>query len=326
MGGDAVNGIVNFLKPPGMTSSDAVTIVRRILNERHCGHMGTLDPGAAGVLLIGAGKASRLFDFFLAKRKRYRAEFTFGAETDTLDAYGTVTRTDRAEIGAEAFERIRPDFTGELEQLPPKFSAVKIGGRKAYELARGSVDFELKSRTVTVYRIDFLGSPAPNVMALDILCSGGTYIRSLARDMAAALGTVGYMSSLIRTECGEYAISQSLTEQELRECAERGDFSFLRSPASAVASLARFEVPGRFYEKLCNGIPYEGEAVGKRFSSDVKKVPEREVVDRDAGCEAGGKAAPNSGSCDVAVWCRGEFFGIGERSDGTLKIKTYLKD
>lgn len=294
-----MNGIVNFLKPPGMTSSDAVTIVRRILNEKHCGHMGTLDPGAAGVLLIGAGKASRLFDFFLAKRKRYRAEFTFGAETDTLDAYGTVTRTDRTEVCAEAFERILPDFVGKLEQLPPKYSAVKIGGRKAYELARGSVDFDLKARAVMVYRIDFLGSPSPNVMALDIFCSGGTYIRSLARDMAAALGTVGYMSSLIRTECGEYSIGQSLTEQELRECAERGDFFFVRSPASAVSSLARFDVPNGFYDKLCNGIPYEGRSTSACGFKDGDSV---------------------------SVWCRGEFFGIGEHSDGALKIKTYLKD
>lgn len=309
-----MNGIVNFLKPPGMTSSDAVTIVRRILNEKHCGHMGTLDPGAAGVLLIGAGKASRLFDFFLAKRKRYRAEFTFGTETDTLDAYGAVTRTDRAEIGSEAFQRILPDFVGRLEQLPPKYSAIKIGGRKAYDLARSNADFELKTRSVTVYGIEFLGSPAPNVMALDILCSGGTYIRSLARDMAAALGTVGYMSSLIRTECGEYSIARSLTEPELRECAARGDFSFVRPSASAVASLVRVDVPNRFYDKLCNGIPYTGEIVERSFSNGAESASERGFGER--GAAAG----------DVAVWCRGEFFGIGESSDGALRIKTYLKD
>ncbi len=288
-----MNGIVNFLKPPGMTSSDAVTAVRRILKEKHCGHMGTLDPGAAGVLLVGVGKSARLFDYFLGKRKRYRAEFTFGAATDTLDAYGEVTERGSADVSPQAFVSVFPRFLGEIEQLPPRYSAIKINGKKAYDLARERQDFDLRTRRVHIYRLEYLGNPRPGVLALDIECGGGTYIRSLARDMAAALGTVGFMSSLIRTACGDDTIGESLSECELKERAESGDFSFLRSPQAAVSALKRCDIPDGFYEKLCNGVPYVRE-----------NLPQGEV----------------------SVWCRGEFFGIGENTGDGLRVKTFLKD
>ena len=197
-----MTGFLNLFKPEGVSSAAAVNRVKRLLHVP-CGHMGTLDPLACGVLPVGVGNATRLFDYFLQKQKRYTARFVFGATTDTLDREGTPVAGGRVP-SEEEIVRALPAFTGEIVQIPPKYSAVSVGGRRGYALARAGEDFELPQRRVTVQSFCLTGQTGPAEFAFDIVCGAGTYIRALARDLAAALGTQGYMTYLRRTASGVF--------------------------------------------------------------------------------------------------------------------------
>jgi tRNA pseudouridine55 synthase len=208
-----MNGFVNILKPPGPTASDVVVKVRRILGCK-VGHLGTLDPGAAGVLPVAVGKGTKLFDFLVFKKKKYRATFTFGITTDTLDSYGKITgQAHKIPEYAEVLN-VAQKLTGKISQMPPQYSAKSVGGVRAYDLARKGIEVELKPREVEIYSIDRVIFKYPDTYSLDILCSGGTYIRSIARDMAEETGTVGYMSSLIRLSTGAFDIKNAVTLEE----------------------------------------------------------------------------------------------------------------
>ena len=211
-----MNGFVNVLKPVGATASDIVVCVKHIFREK-AGHLGTLDPGASGVLPIAVGQATKLFDFLTNKTKYYRAFFTFGKTTDTLDSYGTVTETNGTLPNADDVSVALKHFCGQLNQVPPVFSAKSVNGVRAYKLARSGAQVELKPRTVTVYGIDLVSRLSADTFVIDIRCSGGTYIRSLARDIAAYCGTVGYMSGLIRLQSGCFDIARAYTLDEVRE-------------------------------------------------------------------------------------------------------------
>ena len=197
-----MTGFLNLFKPEGVSSAAAVNRVKRLLHVP-CGHMGTLDPLACGVLPVGVGNATRLFDYFLQKQKRYTARFVFGATTDTLDREGTPVAGGRVP-SEEEIVRALPAFTGEIVQIPPKYSAVSVGGRRGYALARAGEDFELPQRRVTVQSFCLTGQTGPAEFAFDIVCGAGTYIRALARDLAASLGTQGYMTYLRRTASGVF--------------------------------------------------------------------------------------------------------------------------
>ncbi|MEG1711176.1 MAG: tRNA pseudouridine(55) synthase TruB, partial [Clostridia bacterium] len=191
-----MNGFINCNKPSKMTSSDVVCRIKRLCKGNKIGHMGTLDPGAAGVLPIAIGKATRLFDFLTHKKKIYRARFTYGKTTDTLDSYGKLLQTSDIIPNKEQLENILGEFIGNIMQMPPLYSALKVNGAKAYDLARKNIDFELKARNVEVFNFTLNKQIAIDTFEFDIECGGGTYIRSLVRDTAEKLGTVGYMSSL----------------------------------------------------------------------------------------------------------------------------------
>ncbi len=197
-----MTGFLNLFKPEGVSSAAAVNRVKRLLHVP-CGHMGTLDPLACGVLPVGVGNATRLFDYFLQKQKRYTARFVFGATTDTLDREGTPVAGGRVP-SEEEIVRALPAFTGEIAQIPPKYSAVSVGGRRGYALARAGENFELPQRRVTVHSFCLTGQTGPAEFAFDIVCGAGTYIRALARDLAASLGTQGYMTYLRRTASGVF--------------------------------------------------------------------------------------------------------------------------
>ena len=193
-----MTGFVNVYKPEGMGSTKVVGRVKYLL-KTPCGHMGTLDPLACGVLPVGIGNAARLFDYFLQKEKRYSARFVFGATTDTLDREGEIVRGGRVPSAAEIAAAL-PAFIGEIMQTPPRYSAVSVNGRRGYD----------REQT------------APDEFAFDIVCGGGTYIRSLARDLAEALGTKGYMSYLCRTASGVFTCEtsvpfDSLTAENIRD-------------------------------------------------------------------------------------------------------------
>ncbi len=208
-----MTGFLNLFKPEGMSSAQAVNRVKRLLHTP-CGHMGTLDPLACGVLPVGVGNAARLFDYFLSKNKRYAARFVFGVTTDTLDREGTPQANGRIP-SAEEIANVLPDFTGELMQTPPAYSAVSVNGKRGYQLARSGQQVVLAAKKVTVHSFALTEQTAPAEFAFDIVCGGGTYIRALARDLAAALGTVGYMSYLCRKESGPFLCSAAVPVEEL---------------------------------------------------------------------------------------------------------------
>lgn len=204
-----MRGILLVNKRQGWTSFDAVNFCKRVFNTRVVGHLGTLDPMATGVLAVTVGSANKLFDMFLNKTKTYVAEFTFGYSTDTLDAEGQIE--DRCDIVPtfEQIENVLPKFQGEIEQMPPKYSAKKIGGKKAYDLARSGKEFELKPSRVTIHNLKILDY-ANGVLKLEIECGAGTYIRSLGRDIATSLNTLATMTSLVRTKLGGWNIEDCI--------------------------------------------------------------------------------------------------------------------
>ena len=208
-----MTGFVNVFKPEGVGSTKVVGRVKYLLGTP-CGHMGTLDPLACGVLPVGVGNAARLFDYFLKKEKRYSARFVFGATTDTLDREGEIRRGGRIPSAQEVAAAL-PAFVGEILQTPPRYSAVSVNGRRGYDLARRGADFDLPAKRVTVSSFVLHEQTAPDEFAFDIVCGGGTYIRSLARDLAAALGTEGYMSYLCRTASGIFSAETSVPFEEL---------------------------------------------------------------------------------------------------------------
>ncbi len=211
-------GFFNVDKPSGLVSS---TVVNKLkwLTGVPCGHMGTLDPLASGVLPVGVGNAARLFDYFLEKEKEYIAEFTFGVDSDTLDSTGNLIPGGHVPFESE-ISAVLPTFFGDIMQVPPKYSAKNVNGKRGYELARAGVEFELAPKKVHIYGMELLGKSEDkeNTYRIKIRCGGGTYIRSLARDIAAALGTKAVMSSLLRTQSGcfhlEKAIPFSLLESD----------------------------------------------------------------------------------------------------------------
>lgn len=208
-----MTGFVNVFKPEGVGSTKAVGRIK-YLTKTPCGHMGTLDPLACGVLPVGVGNAARLFDYFLQKEKRYSARFVFGATTDTLDREGAVVRVGRIP-DAQEVEAALPAFAGEIMQTPPRFSAVSVNGRRGYALARSGAAFEPSAKRVHISSFTLTGQTAPDEFAFEIVCGGGTYIRSLARDLAAALGTQGYMSYLQRTASGPFTVQTAVPFDEL---------------------------------------------------------------------------------------------------------------
>ncbi len=195
-----MTGFLNIDKRKGDTSAYVVNRVKRLAHVP-CGHLGTLDPLASGVLPVGLGNATRLFDYFLGKRKTYRARFCFGATTPTLDSESEIAERGRLPQ-EEEIRAVLPRFTGEIEQIPPQFSAKCVDGKRGYELARMGRAFELSPKKVEIFGISILCQTAPAEFEFEIVCGGGTYIRALARDIAFAVGTVGYTTMLRRTQSG----------------------------------------------------------------------------------------------------------------------------
>ncbi len=213
-------GFVNILKPTGMTSSDVVCRVKKILKTKKVGHLGTLDPAASGVLPIAVGKATKFFDYFLKKDKEYYAICDFGIETDTLDSFGNITKIDNVEVTANQIEEILPTFIGKISQIPPKYSAIKINGKKACDLARNDVAFEIKPREIEIYSIELLREIEKNKFLFKVHCSAGTYIRTLFNDIAGKMGTIATTPVIIRTKSGRFSSDNAITLEELEKKGE----------------------------------------------------------------------------------------------------------
>ena len=283
-----MNGFINVLKPVGATASDVVVCLKHVLHEKKVGHLGTLDPGASGVLPVAVGLGTRLFNFLTNKIKYYRAFFTFGKTTDTLDSYGEVTETSEHIPTADQLAAVLRSFVGDLQQIPPAYSAISVGGVRAYKLARSGGTVELRPRDVSVYDVKLVKQQDATTFVVDIWCSGGTYIRSLARDIASACGTVGYMSGLIRLKSGCFDIENAYTLDQIRELKEQCLLDIMY-PLSDVETLT-------LDDGLFNDVEHGRKVRVEPFDGYRK------------------------------IYCKGVFYGLGKSENGRLNLEYYLKN
>lgn len=240
------DGIVNVLKPPGMTSHDVVSRIRRIYELKKAGHSGTLDPDAAGVLPVFIGSATRLLEYAAAGTKHYRAEGIFGIRTDTGDDSGKVLeRKPVPDISAAKFEETLQQFRGKILQVPPMYSALKVKGKKLYEYARQGVEIERSPRPVEILSLECV-KLYPPYFCLDIECSKGTYIRTLLEDIAASVGTCACMTFLLRTRAGDFSIENSHTLDEIAGNPEQvllpSEFAVRKMKKLSVNALQAFRI------------------------------------------------------------------------------------
>ena len=218
-----MDGFINVLKPTGLSSHDVVDIVRRIFKQKRVGHAGTLDPAAAGILPVALGRAARLVEYMEDADKSYRAEIAFGYATDTGDVYGDVIESIPCPTLPleEELRRVLGKFVGEIEQTPPAYSAIKVGGQRAYDLVRQGAAVEIPTRTVRIDRLELVHADAAHARILvDVDCAKGTYIRALCTDIGAALGLPATMRFLLRTRVGSFHLADSYTLEELAEVRE----------------------------------------------------------------------------------------------------------
>ncbi|MBE5756187.1 MAG: tRNA pseudouridine(55) synthase TruB [Clostridiales bacterium] len=283
-----MQGFINVIKESGMTSFDVVNKVKRKF-KIPCGHMGTLDPMASGVLAVGLGKTTRLFNYLLDKVKVYVADFEFGYETDTLDITGKVLKENKIEVNKEDIVKALPSFIGEIDQIPPKYSAKNINGKRGYELAREGVEFTLASKKVTILDFKLIEKINDTTYRFEITCKGGTYIRSLARDLGYKLGTFGTMVSLDRRKAGIFTYDNAITIKELMETPIE-ELKII--PADEAVDYTKVLLGRRVAERLLNGIN--------------EKYPYPDGIYR--------------------VYSKTEFIGIGEAKNYDFKIKAYVKD
>ncbi len=248
-----MNGILLIDKAEGWTSSDVVIKLKGVLRERRVGHSGTLDPMATGLLAVFVGRATRAVEFAEAHDKRYTAGLRLGVTTDTQDVTGTVLRSCPANVAEDELKAVLTRFTGELEQIPPMYSAIKINGQKLYDIARRGGEVERRPRHITVSGISVVGRSG-NDFVLDISCSKGTYIRTLCNDIGDALGCGGCMSSLRRTAAGDFSVSQAYTIDEVVAAAAAGEAGKLLLPTDSMfAALPRCTAGAQDERRIKNG-------------------------------------------------------------------------
>lgn len=217
-----MDGILNINKATGMTSHDVVARVRRLLKQKRVGHAGTLDPAASGVLPICVGQGTRVAEYLSESGKAYQAEILFGVVTDTYDAEGTVVRTaDATDLALSQIEQALLHFLGPQMQLPPRYSAIKLQGQPAYKRVRSGEELTLEPRPITIYQLHILAWSPPR-LTLEIECSKGTYIRSLAYDLGERLGCGAHLATLVRTRSGPFTLSESITLEQLATAVEQG--------------------------------------------------------------------------------------------------------
>lgn len=281
-----MNGIANVYKLAGISSSKAVSVVRRALGERRVGHMGTLDPMGEGVLLMGVGKCTRLFDRFLTKTKTYEASFKFGYETDTLDSTGKITaETSEIPTMSDIIGGLS-SFLGSQEQYPPAYSAKSVGGVRSYALARKGIIAELAPSVVTINELRLVRETGENEYMFEVDCSSGTYIRSLCRDIAHSLGSLATMTYIKRTRCGNFFADDAILPENMTP-------SDVIPAERVLSELPRVDAPSALYRKISDGVPVRIEG------------------------------APSG---EFALYCDGELFGIAADETGGVKICVYLKE
>jgi tRNA pseudouridine55 synthase len=264
------DGLVVVDKPAGWTSHDVVARLRRIYSIRRVGHAGTLDPDATGVLLVGVGRVTRLLRFLSEAGKTYRGEVAFGVATDTLDASGTVTERREMPVGRAEVEAAAKAFVGEIEQLPPMVSAVKVGGQRLYQLHRQGQVVERPSRRVRIDRLEveaFVEGPFPRA-TICVECGSGTYIRSLAADLGSHLGGPAHLAWLRRLSAGPFTLAEAHT----LEAVEAAPEDVLLPPVEAVRGLDRIDVDAETARGVSHGAVFPLTALSTKGSGPVALV------------------------------------------------------
>ena len=292
-----MEGIVPLLKPPGLSSSDCVVDVRRLFGEKRVGHLGTLDPGAAGILPVCVGRAVRLFDFLVDKDKTYRFELVLGAATDTQDSFGQVTETGPRDIGPAALEAVLPRFRGEIEQLAPAYSALKSNGQKLYDLVLQGKDVPEKRRPVTISDLVLLRQEGEGRFLLEMTCSRGTYVRTMCHDLGHALGTCGHMGALLRTRSGPFTVARSCTVEELKALKEADRLQeALISCEEALIQYPALVLPEDRLIPTKNGLPTDRHGADRQPDGTVR------------------------------LYCGGRFLGVGKVENNRARLCVHLYD
>ncbi|MBI5822579.1 MAG: tRNA pseudouridine(55) synthase TruB [Chloroflexi bacterium] len=268
---NAISGALVVDKPVGMTSHDVVQAIRNGTGLRRAGHTGTLDPRASGVLVILVGPAVRLSEYVSASDKRYQAIIRLGGSTDTFDAEGKVTLSnDPLDVTEAQFEEALKTFVGEIEQTPPPYSAVKVAGRKAYEMARKGEEVDLEPRKITVHHLEVLEWTPPEVV-IDVHCSSGTYVRSLANDLGIKLGCGAYLVGLRRTKSGRFSLRDSVPLRKLQEAFTAGNwYQYLIPAAEALGDWPAVELNPDEVEGVRHG--HRVKVVGEPAITKVRGV------------------------------------------------------
>ena len=257
-------GIININKPKGKTSHDIVSFIRRTLQERRVGHTGTLDPDAEGVLPILVGKATKLSDWIMSDEKTYVALVQLGVVTDTYDASGTVVRENSVSVTFEEIQQAADGFIGEIEQVPPMYSAIKIDGQKLYALARKGIEVERPARRVSVASIRcFDYDSRAHTFRMEVHCSKGTYIRSLCYDIGEKLGCGAHMAGLVRTRTGSFTIENAHTPDEIETAVRNNTISkYMLSIDELLQDIPRIDISDTTALKIKNGIRLRPEQLG----------------------------------------------------------------
>ncbi|MBQ8310620.1 MAG: tRNA pseudouridine(55) synthase TruB [Clostridia bacterium] len=250
MSQEELSGVLIVNKHAGVTSHDIVNKVRRLYNTRRVGHTGTLDPMATGVLVVLIGRAAKACEYLSADSKRYRATLRLGLTTDTEDITGTVLTVSHAIPSASELYGLLPRFCGKIQQIPPMYSALKVGGQKLVDLARRGETVERQAREIEIFDLRAEQTDTSTDYILDVHCSGGTYIRTLCADLGAALGCGGVMASLERTETCGFPLSLAHTVEELESMDENRRASVLIQTEQLFSDLTPIHLPA-FFEKLC---------------------------------------------------------------------------
>lgn len=290
-----MNGVINLFKPRGMTSHDAVNILRKILKTKKIGHTGTLDPNASGVLPLCIGKGTRIAEYLLDSDKEYVGELTLGYRTDTQDIDGKIISSSNNKIvNEEDIIGAMSRYTGDISQLPPMYSALKHKGKKLYELAREGKTVERTPRNIKIYEQKILNIEECRKIIFYTKCSRGTYIRTLCDDIGLDLGTFGYMSYLLRVGVGSFKIENSYSIEYIKTLNSEEISKIIIPMDKALSHLEMFTVPENFYDKLVNGVILEINLID---DSKVDKL--------------------------LRVYCKDIFIGIGKicNTDSKLHLK-----
>lgn len=312
-----MEGIINVLKPPGMTSSDVVVWMRRVLKTKKIGHTGTLDPGVAGVLPLCVGKGTRLAEYLTEQGKAYRAEVTFGVTTDTQDAFGKEVYQTEPDLKQSDVERMLPNFLGKISQIPPMYSAVRKEGKHLYEYARQGLTIERAPREVFIYSLKLVKwyeGELPRAI-LDIECSKGTYIRTISHDLGQALGCGAHMSNLLRVRSGPFQIQASWTLEEIEEAVSESTYDFLL-PLTAGIDLPRVFLSAVRANAFRHGLPTKRELV--QTSTEGNSWPEVRGSRLEPDSSVRISNIEHRTSNFVQVFEGGELIGIGVWRDESL--------